>query len=57
MIEMTPIAALLILCVMQTILAGPVMRFMQTAAHSIHAPADYVRAVLPPAEAYKAGRT
>jgi multicomponent K+:H+ antiporter subunit D len=57
-IEMTPIAALLILCVIQTVLAGPVMRFMQTAAHSIHAPEDYVRAVLPPAEqAYKAGRT
>jgi multicomponent K+:H+ antiporter subunit D len=53
-IEMTPIAALLILCVMQTVLAGPVMRFMRSAAHSIHAPADYVRAVLPPAEA---GRT
>jgi multicomponent K+:H+ antiporter subunit D len=56
-IEMAPIAALLILCAMQTVLAGPVMQFMQTTAHSIHAPANYVRAVLPPAEqAYKAGK-
>lgn len=55
-IEIAPIAALLILCVIQTVLAGPVMGFMQTTAHSIHAPADYVRAVLPPGEqAYKAG--
>jgi multicomponent K+:H+ antiporter subunit D len=54
---MAPIAALLILCAMQTVLAGPVMQFMQTTAHSIHAPANYVRAVLPPAEqAYKAGK-
>jgi multicomponent K+:H+ antiporter subunit D len=58
LIEMAPIAVLLFLCVMQTALAGPVMQFMETAAHSIHTPADYVRAVLPPAEqAYKAGRT
>jgi multicomponent K+:H+ antiporter subunit D len=56
-IEIAPIAALLILCVMQTVLAGPVMQFMQTTAHSIHAPANYERAVLPPAEQTdKAGR-
>jgi multicomponent K+:H+ antiporter subunit D len=55
-IEIAPIAALLILCMLQTIMAGPVMRFMQTTAHSIHAPANYVRAVMPPAkQAYKAG--
>jgi multicomponent K+:H+ antiporter subunit D len=48
--EMAPIAALLILCVLQTIQAGPVMRFMQATADSLHASRDYVRAVLPPAE-------
>jgi multicomponent K+:H+ antiporter subunit D len=47
---MAPIAALLILCVLQTIQAGPVMRFMQATADSLHASRDYVRAVLPPAE-------
>lgn len=56
-IEIAPIAALLFLCVMQTVLAGPVMQFMQTTAHSIHAPANYERAVLPPTEQTdKAGR-
>jgi len=57
--EMVPIVALLILCVLQTIQAGPVMRFMRATAHSLHAPQDYVRAVLPPAEqqARKAGGT
>ena len=45
--EMVPIVALLILCVLQTIQAGPVMRFMQATAHSLHASRDYVRAVLP----------
>jgi multicomponent K+:H+ antiporter subunit D len=55
--EMVPIAALLILCMLQTIQAGPVMRFMQATAHSLHASRDYVRAVLPPAkqQARKAG--
>jgi multicomponent K+:H+ antiporter subunit D len=57
--EIAPIAALLILCLLQTIQAGPVMRFMQATAHSLYAPRDYVRAVLPPAEqqAGKAGGT
>ena len=42
-IEMAPVAVLLILCAMQTVQAGPVMRFMQTTAQSLHAPRDYVR--------------
>ena len=45
-IEMAPVAILLILCAMQTIQAGPVMRFMQATAQSLHAPQDYVRGVL-----------
>lgn len=45
-IEMAPVAALLFLCVAQTIYAGPVMRFMEATARSLHMPEAYVRAVL-----------
>ena len=46
LIEMAPVAVLLLLCAVQTIQAGPVIRFMQATAQSLHAPHDYVRAVL-----------
>jgi multicomponent K+:H+ antiporter subunit D len=46
LIEMAPVATLLILCAMQTIQAGPVMRFMQATAQSLHTPGDYIRGVL-----------
>jgi multicomponent K+:H+ antiporter subunit D len=46
-IEIAPVAALLILCALQTIQAAPVMRFMQTTAQSLHAPRNYIRHVLP----------
>jgi multicomponent K+:H+ antiporter subunit D len=46
LIEMAPVAALLLLCAWQTVQAGPVMRFMQATAQSIHAPQVYVRGVL-----------
>ena len=46
LIEMAPVAVLLLLCAMQTIQAGPVMRFMQATAQSLHAPQDYIRGVL-----------
>ena len=45
-IEMAPIMFLLIICAAQTVLAGPVMRFMQATAQSLHAPAGYVNDVL-----------
>jgi multicomponent K+:H+ antiporter subunit D len=48
LIEMAPIATLLILCAMQTVGAGPVMRFVQATAQSLHAPHAYVRGVLGP---------
>ena len=48
MIEMAPVVMLLILCAAQTVQAGPVMRFMHAAAWSLHAPEDYVHAVLRP---------
>jgi multicomponent K+:H+ antiporter subunit D len=47
-IEMAPVAMLLILCAMQTIEAGPVMRFMHATALSLHTPQHYVRDVLGP---------
>ena len=59
-IEMAPVAILLILCAMQTIQAGPVMRYMHATAQSLHTPQTYVRDVLqaePGAEARRAGRT
>jgi multicomponent K+:H+ antiporter subunit D len=49
-VEMAPVAALLILCAMQTVQAGPVMRFMRATAQSLHAPQDYIREVQRPPE-------
>ncbi|HKS62849.1 MAG TPA: monovalent cation/H+ antiporter subunit D [Xanthobacteraceae bacterium] len=46
LIEMTPVVVLLILCAMQTVHAGPVMRFMEATAQSLHAPHNYVRGIL-----------
>jgi multicomponent K+:H+ antiporter subunit D len=46
LIEMAPVVMLLILCATQTVQAGPIMRFMQATAQSLHAPGDYVRDVL-----------
>jgi multicomponent K+:H+ antiporter subunit D len=48
LIEIGPVVALLLLCAMQTIQAGPIMRYMQATARSLHAPHDYVRSVLGP---------
>jgi multicomponent K+:H+ antiporter subunit D len=49
-IEIMPVATLLALCAMQTVQAGPVMRYMEAAAHSLHAPTDYIREVQRPPE-------
>jgi multicomponent K+:H+ antiporter subunit D len=46
LIEMAPVAVLLLLCALQTVQAGPVMRFMQATAQSLHAPREYIRGVL-----------
>ena len=45
-IEMTPIAALLLACVLMTVHAGPVLEYLQATAQALHAPGDYVRDVL-----------
>jgi len=46
LIEIAPVVVLLLLCAIQTIEAGPIMRFMQATAQSLHAPQDYIRGVL-----------
>lgn len=48
LIEIAPVAILLMLCAIQTVQAGPVMRFMQATAQSLHAPQNYIRSVLGP---------
>ncbi len=50
LIEIAPVALLLLLCALLTIQAGPIMRFMQATAQSIHAPHEYIRGVLDTAE-------
>jgi multicomponent K+:H+ antiporter subunit D len=54
-IEMAPVLVLLLLCATQTIYAGPVLRFMQATAQSLHAPQFYVRAVLSPGTERRSG--
>lgn len=57
-IEIVPVAALLCMTLILTIQAGPVMRFMEATATSLHAPQSYIEDVmkapralaLPPAE-------
>jgi multicomponent K+:H+ antiporter subunit D len=46
LIEVAPVAVLLLLCGVQTFQAGPIMRFMQATAQSLHAPENYIRGVL-----------
>jgi multicomponent K+:H+ antiporter subunit D len=46
LIEIAPVAALLLLCAVQTVQAGAIMRYVQATAQSLHAPGDYIRGVL-----------
>ncbi len=46
LVEIVPVAVLLLACATLTVQAGPVMRYMQAAAGALHAPHDYVRSVL-----------
>ncbi|WP_421992600.1 monovalent cation/H+ antiporter subunit D [Roseococcus sp.] len=45
-IEIAPVVLLLFVCLSMTVGAGPVMRYMQAAAVSLHTPQEYVRQVL-----------
>ncbi len=49
LIEMAPVAVLLLLCAGQTVRAGSIMSFMHATALSLHAPQEYIRGVLGPA--------
>jgi multicomponent K+:H+ antiporter subunit D len=46
-IEIVPVAGLLALCLMLTVAAGPVMRYLHDAALALHAPQTYIDSVLP----------
>jgi multicomponent K+:H+ antiporter subunit D len=45
-VEIAPIAVLLFLCALQTVLAGPLMRYMTDAAQALHHPDAYIGSVL-----------
>lgn len=45
-IEIAPVAGLLVLCFALTVAAGPVMRYLQDAALALHTPRTYVESVL-----------
>ena len=47
LVEILPVALLLALCLGLTVWAGPVMRYMQSTAQSLHMPQDYLRGVFP----------
>jgi multicomponent K+:H+ antiporter subunit D len=49
LVEIAPVALLLLLCAGLTAGAGPAMDYMQATARALHAPQDYVRGVLPAA--------
>jgi multicomponent K+:H+ antiporter subunit D len=44
---MAPVGVLLLLSVVLTVQAGPVMRYLNDAAQALHAPSGYIEAVLP----------
>jgi len=46
LIEIGPVLVLLLLCAIQTVQAGPIMRYMRATAESLHAPQDHIRGVL-----------
>jgi multicomponent K+:H+ antiporter subunit D len=45
-LEAAPVAALVLLCLALSVAAGPVARYLDSAARSLHEPDTYVRAVL-----------
>ena len=49
-LEFLPVALLLALCAGLTVAAGPALDYATAAAEALHAPADYLRAVLPASE-------
>jgi multicomponent K+:H+ antiporter subunit D len=50
------VAFLLLLCAVQMVQAGPVMRYVQATAQSLHVTGDYIRGVLGATTASQARR-
>jgi multicomponent K+:H+ antiporter subunit D len=46
LLEATPVAAMVLLCAALAVAADPVTRYLEHAAHSLHQPDTYIRAVL-----------
>ncbi|HWG68172.1 MAG TPA: monovalent cation/H+ antiporter subunit D [Steroidobacteraceae bacterium] len=46
LLEAMPVAAMVLLCMALTVAAGPVTRYLEHAAHSLHRPDTYIRTVL-----------
>ena len=46
LLEIAPVALLLMLCAALTAGAGPAMEYMQAAAQALHTPVDYLNGVL-----------
>jgi multicomponent K+:H+ antiporter subunit D len=46
-VELAPVMLLLAMCVALSVQAGPVLRYMEATARSMHAPHGYVGGVLP----------
>ena len=46
MIEVVPIGMLLLLCMLLTVRAGPVLRYTELTASHLHAPHAYVDAIM-----------
>jgi multicomponent K+:H+ antiporter subunit D len=49
--EAAPVAFLIALSILLAATAGPVMRYLEAAAGTLHEPRSYIRAVMPPAPA------
>src|SRR5690606_20679980 len=45
-VEAAPVAFLVLLCLALTAASGPVMRFLESTARSLHDPGTYIRTVL-----------
>jgi multicomponent K+:H+ antiporter subunit D len=56
LLEVAPVAALILLCLTLSAAAGPVARYLDSAARSLHHPDTYVRAVLSARSIEQTGR-
>lgn len=52
-LELAPVTVLLFLCVLLTFQAGPVMRYMESAAQALHQPAYYIQGIMEASPAHQ----